>query len=281
MKRPIILKFSRSTLSASSSPSSMALRKLLSKRLSDTYRLASPAVTLQNSPISCPPNLQVTQLLNAAKTDYLSSPELSEKGFSRRFLHRKSVNQLPEFLSIPVGEKLREKLKGINITGERLRLDGLVPPRQETVGKDPNRFEITIIGARKILKLSQLERLRAKFREMPNSSISYSEFVQMCVEECGDENQGIEFAKALDRSGNVIVLGNIVFLRPEQMAKSMENLISQSISTPNDPRRKELEQMEQQKAVIDQKARAQVQGHPLSRLLKATSREGSRPSRRN
>lgn len=44
------------------------------------------------------------------------------------------------------------------------------------------------------------------------------------------------------------------------MAKSMENLISQSISTPNDPRRKELEQMEQQKAVIDQKARAQVQG---------------------
>ncbi|KAJ9186624.1 hypothetical protein P3X46_002172 [Hevea brasiliensis] len=234
----------------------MALRKLLSKRLSDTYRLASPAVTLEHQ-ATLPPNAAKTNF----HTEYLTLPESSEKGCFRRFLHRKAINQLPEFLSLPVGEKLREKLKGINnITGERLRLDGLASPVKETVAKDPNLFGFSIEDARKLLRLSLVEKLKAKLREIPRSSISYSEFVQMCVEECGNENQGIEFAKTLDQSGNVIVMGNIVFLRPEQVAKSMENIISQSISTRNDPRRNELEQMEQQKAVIDQKARSQVRG---------------------
>lgn len=40
----------------------------------------------------------------------------------------------------------------------------------------------------------------------------------------------------------------------------MEAIISQSMSIPNDPRRKELEDMEKQKAAIDQKARELVRG---------------------
>lgn len=40
----------------------------------------------------------------------------------------------------------------------------------------------------------------------------------------------------------------------------METLISQSIGMPNDPRRKELENLEKQKAVIDEKARSMVRG---------------------
>ena len=42
------------------------------------------------------------------------------------------------------------------------------------------------------------------------------------------------------------------------MAKSIESLIYQSIANPNDPRRKELELMEKQKWMIDEKAKAQV-----------------------
>jgi hypothetical protein len=40
-----------------------------------------------------------------------------DKGFFRRFLHRTAVDRLSEFLSIPVGEKLREKLKDISRFG--------------------------------------------------------------------------------------------------------------------------------------------------------------------
>lgn len=40
----------------------------------------------------------------------------------------------------------------------------------------------------------------------------------------------------------------------------MEKMISESIAMPNDPRRKEFEAMEKQKAMIDQKAQSLVRG---------------------
>ncbi|KAK7351688.1 hypothetical protein VNO77_11307 [Canavalia gladiata] len=55
---------------------------------------------------------------------------------------------------------------------------------------------------------------------------------------------------ALDDSGNVIVFGNVVFLCPEQVAKTSESLISESIANPEDPRRKGLENLERQKALL-------------------------------
>uniref|UniRef100_A0A2P2NGF4 Uncharacterized protein MANES_18G029800 n=1 Tax=Rhizophora mucronata TaxID=61149 RepID=A0A2P2NGF4_RHIMU len=238
----------------------MALREMLAKRLANGYRAKSPAVTLEHSPISSASHLlQAISPPNAAKTrfhrEYLTSPESVEKGFFRRFLHRRAMSQLPEFLSLPVGEKLRERLKDINITGYRIRLDGLAPPAPQPEGKPSG---ISIQDAKKLLKLSQLEKLKAKLREIPRSSISYSEFVRICVEECGNHHQGLEFAKTLDHSGNVIVLGNLVCLRPEQVAKTMESAISQSIASPDDPRRKQLEYMERQKGLIDRKARSLV-----------------------
>ncbi|TKY57744.1 Calcium uniporter protein 4 [Spatholobus suberectus] len=111
-----------------------------------------------------------------------------------------------------------------------------------------------------------MEKVKAKLRNVPESSIPYSEFLRICVESCENRDQGAEFAKILDDSGNVIVLGNAVFLRPEQVAKSIESLIYQSIANPNDPRRKELEQMEKQKAMIDDRAKAQVRSELYSGL---------------
>lgn len=155
---------------------------------------------------------------------------------------------------MPVGDKLRERLRAMNITGDHLRLDGLSPPAKEPDSSGDSVYGMTVNDARKILRLAQMEKLRAKLRQIPQSSISYSEFLRICAEGCENEDQGVEFAKMLDESGNVIVLGNVVFLRPEQVAKSMEKLICQSIANLNDPRIKELEQMETQKALIDKKS---------------------------
>ncbi|KAJ7958067.1 Calcium uniporter, mitochondrial [Quillaja saponaria] len=241
----------------------MVLRKSFTKRIFEGCRAPSQSVTLEHSPVSSsllPPN--------AAKTnfhrEYHTSPGSSGKGFFRRFLHRRAVyhssaTRIPEFLSLPVGEKLREKLRGINITGDRLRLDGLISQAPDPAAVD-SLYGISAKDARKILRLSQVEKLKAKLKEIPKNSISYSEFFRICVEGCENEDQGAEFAKVLDESGNVIVLGNVVFLRPEQVAKAMECLISESIANPNDPRRTELEQMEKQKGVIDEKAERLVRG---------------------
>jgi len=191
----------------------MAFRKLFSKRaVTNDYRVASPAVALDHSsPIK---SLTTPQNNAASKTklfkEFLTGDSV-DIGFFRRFLHRRAIRQLPEFMSMPVGEKLREKL----ISGDRLHLDGLTPP--EEIAGEANKFGISVENVKKILRFSLVEKLKAKLREIPRGSICYSEFVKICVDECGNEGQGVEFAKLLDQSGNVIVLGNIVFLRPEQV----------------------------------------------------------------
>ncbi|XP_065868749.1 calcium uniporter protein 4, mitochondrial-like [Euphorbia lathyris] len=238
----------------------MALRKLFTKRLSGSYT----AVSLQHSPISSPASLQPTVPPNAAKSnihkEYLNPSESSERGFFHGFLHRRSINQLPKFLSMPIREKLKEKERLKSITGDGICFDGLAlpPPAKESEATDLNCFRISVEEARKILRLSQMDKLKLKLRQIRETSIQYHEFVQICVEECGNEIEGVEFAKTLDQCGNVIVLGSIVFLRPEQVAKSIQNIITQSIVYPNDSKREQLKEMELQKAMIDKKARAQV-----------------------
>ncbi|XWS14618.1 hypothetical protein CRYUN_Cryun35bG0024700 [Craigia yunnanensis] len=235
----------------------MALRKTLVRRPFSCYRINNPLVTVETSPFS---------IHTVLRREYVASPESGERGFFRRFFHRRASGQsspgFSEIFSVPVGEKLREKLRGINITDDRLRLDGLTPPLSPATDTetDESLAKISVEDARKLLRVSQIEKLKAKLREIPKSSISYYEFAKVCFEGCGNEAQALELAKLLDQSGNVIVLGNVVYLRPEQLAKSMETIISESMALPNDPRRKELDEMEKQKAQIDKKADSVVRG---------------------
>ena len=108
--------------------------------------------------------------------EYLTSPDSVEKGFFPRFLHRRAVyhhsapNRLPEFLSLPVGEKLREKLKGVNIAGDRLSLDSLIPPAPDPDGG--NLLDgISLNDAKKILRLLHMEKLKIKLREIPKTNV--------------------------------------------------------------------------------------------------------------
>ncbi|KAK8551889.1 hypothetical protein V6N13_120319 [Hibiscus sabdariffa] len=237
----------------------MALLKALGKRPFHCYKSSSLLLTLENSPIS---------LHTVPRREYATFPDCGERGFFRRLSHQRASEQsspgFPKIFLVPVGEKLREKLRGINITGDRLRLEGITQPQPLPLPTDATASEtlakVSVEDARKLLRVSLVEKLKAKLREIPKSSISYHDFVQICLEGCGDETQGLELAKVLDLSGNVVVLGNVVFLRPEQLAKSVETIISVSMALPNDPRRKELEEMEKLKAEIDKKAEAQVRG---------------------
>ncbi|KAK9285446.1 hypothetical protein L1049_024639 [Liquidambar formosana] len=147
-----------------------------------------------------------------------------------------------------------EKLRGMDIVRDRVRLDGLTPP----VSKSDPKAGFSVEDARKLLKLAQLEAVKSKLRQIPKSWISHSEFVRICGEGCSDPDEGLGFAKMLDQSGTVIVLGNVVFLHPEQVVKSIEGLIPGPVAHPNDPRRRELEEMEKHKAVIDKKAESLV-----------------------
>lgn len=118
---------------------------------------------------------------------------------------------------LPTGEKLIEQLRGMDIVRNRIRLDGLSPPATVT---QPPVGKLTVEDARKLLKVTQLEMVKSKLRQIEKSCVSYKEFVEICVDVSSSEDQGIEFAKILDESGTVIVLGNVVFLRPDQVGFS-------------------------------------------------------------
>lgn len=115
---------------------------------------------------------------------------------------------------LPTGDKLLEKLRDMDISKDRIRLDGLRPP---AAVEEPQEENLTVMDAKKILRLSQLEMVKSKLRMMEQDFVSYPEFMEICAKECSDSELGLEFAKILDDSGSVIVLGNIVFLRPEQV----------------------------------------------------------------
>ncbi|KZV15093.1 hypothetical protein F511_34929 [Dorcoceras hygrometricum] len=232
----------------------MALKKSLIQRLFNVSRITR--LVTANGRTSSPQAAVRAAALNIHETPNNLAHDPGDNGVFRRYFYSHSAAaSAPEIRFLPTGEKLLEKLRGMDVARERIRLDDLRPPVADEVEDEPG--EVTVADARKILLLSQLEMVKSRLRQIEKSCVSYSEFLQICVKEASNEEQGIEFSKLLDSSGAVIVLGNTVFLRPQQVMKAIQGLIPlpSSHSAPNDPIiLKEFQEMEQQKSAIDKKA---------------------------
>ncbi|KAL5704872.1 hypothetical protein ACHQM5_023237 [Ranunculus cassubicifolius] len=236
----------------------MAFRKTLANQLYGISKISHSSIPLTNHSIFSA--LAATSSNYANTTfcrDFMS--ESGEKGFFRRFLQKRAIVQSATSSSISstlIGEKMMSKLKEMNVNRDRIRLEGLYPPHLEKKPEPPE-DQISIEDAKKILRASQLEKLKSTLKQIPNSCISYEDFVRICSEN-SNPDQGLGFAKMLDDSGSVIVLGNVVYLHPEQVTRAIEDIIPRSILQPNDPRKKELEIMEKEKADIDREAESLV-----------------------
>lgn len=115
---------------------------------------------------------------------------------------------------MPLGESLIEKLREIDGSRDRIRLDGIAPPTRETETETPS---LTVEDTRKVLRAARIEMVKTKLRETGRSWMTYSEFVSVCGEASSDPEDGGRIAKMLDDSANVIVLGGSVCLRPDQV----------------------------------------------------------------
>lgn len=193
----------------------MALKRTVAQRLFNIYRITSPSLT------SC----RITPPATAAKAVTTPipnkiAPDPGDDGIFRRFLHRSASGILPDLRSLPTGEGLIEKLRGMDIARDRIRLDGLWPPvevKSEPHEDKEEKRKLTVDDAKKLLRLSQLDMVKARLRQIEKNWISQEEFFAICREGCWSREQAKEFANMLDESGSVIVLGNVVFLRPEQV----------------------------------------------------------------
>lgn len=186
---------------------------MMPQRLLSMSRMTNPAIT------NCRTSLPRTAVKSAALSHQTSpnnlAPDPGDDGIFRRYLHRQSAATPSAARFLPTGEKLLEKLREMDISRDRIRLDGL---RRPEAAEEPREESLTVTDARKILRLSQLEMVKSKLRQMEKDFVTYPEFLEICAKECLSPELGREFAKVLDESGSVIVLGNVVFLRPEQVA---------------------------------------------------------------
>lgn len=185
--------------------SSMAFKKTLTQRLLNITKMSSQS--LSNCRISSS-SLQSRIPSTAAKRDI--APEPGDDGVFRRFLHKRA-GFLPEVRSPrPTGDSLIQKLREMDIARNRIRLDGLSPPEKEESA-------VEVQDVRKLLRAAQLEAVKSKLRKIQQNCVTYSEFIQMCGENCSDQEQAKQIAKILDDSATVIILGDVVFLKPEQV----------------------------------------------------------------
>ncbi|XAR73909.1 hypothetical protein NMG60_11008030 [Bertholletia excelsa] len=195
----------------------MALRRALAQRL--FYNSEKSSTILSNCRISS--SRKAVQTLVPPGPDKIA-PDPGDNGVLRRLFQWRPIYQssgAPAFRSLPTGEKLMEKLRALDIARDRIRLDGLAPP-PSTSPEATREGALTVEDARKVLRLSQLEAVKLKLRRIQKDHISLSELVQICTDCCSNAKQGLEFAKLLDESGSVIVLGNVVFLKPEQESET-------------------------------------------------------------
>lgn len=187
----------------------MALKKTLAERLFNITKTSRQALT--NCCISS--TSATSTRISQSPTRTNIAPDPGDNGVFRRFLHKRAM--LHPTVSAIGGENLIEKLRTFDIGRDRIRLDGLSPP---LTGTEEEKAEgLTVAEAKKVMRAFQMETVKERLRKTEKTWIPYSEFVGVCEEACSDREQGLQFAKLLDESGNVIVLGNVVFLRPEQV----------------------------------------------------------------
>ncbi|XP_073044890.1 calcium uniporter protein 2, mitochondrial-like [Primulina eburnea] len=226
----------------------MAFSKSITQRLFNISRVPNPPLT--NFRVSSSSMAVKSAAFRRQGTPDKLDHDPGDDGVFRRCFHLISASAAsPELGSFLNGERLLEKFRGMDVVKDRSRI-GEVSPLEEMV---------TLAAAKKILMVSQIEIVKSTLRKIEKGCVSYTEFLQICVQECSNHDQGIKFAELLDESGAVLVLGDFVFLRPEQVMKTIQDLIpSPAAHNPNDRRMKQLQEMEKRKIAIDEKAEHHV-----------------------
>uniref|UniRef100_A0A2P2K9F1 Uncharacterized protein n=1 Tax=Rhizophora mucronata TaxID=61149 RepID=A0A2P2K9F1_RHIMU len=207
-----------------------AFKKTLAERLFKISKISNQSLT--NCHISSP-SVQTRRPKNPSQANM--APDPGDKGVFRRLFHKRAVFQPSasgDFRPTQIGGNPVEKLKALDFARDRIRLDGLCPPpilkvERSPADRPPEKEGLTVKDARKLLLVAQLETVKSRLRGIEKSWVTYTEFVQICGEICWDPEQAVPIAKTLDESGTVIVLGNVVYLKPEQ--ENVETLLFRQI----------------------------------------------------
>ncbi|ERN04510.1 hypothetical protein AMTRI_Chr05g71360 [Amborella trichopoda] len=156
-------------------------------------------------------------------------------------------------LSLPLplgGDSWRQKMRG-SIKDSLLPL---LPPYSL-----PHVIEQIGMGVRKNTEEEEgliLESLRKKLKDRPENTLSYNDFIDLCKKHHHPSSQkhGIDhLIESLDEFGTVLIVGNTVFLHPEQIQQQMEEWLMREAMRSEE--RKDLERLESELREIEGRAK--------------------------
>ncbi|KAJ8647863.1 hypothetical protein MRB53_000886 [Persea americana] len=120
--------------------------------------------------------------------------------------------------------------------------------------------KISILEAKKLLRLVSVEALKRKLEMDGEEVIGYSDLLKAC-ESMGvarSAEEAAAFSRVLDEAGVVLLFRDKVYLHPNKVVDLVRRAVPLALTPDNDPRKEELKTLMKKKEEIDMLAHKQV-----------------------
>lgn len=119
---------------------------------------------------------------------------------------------------------------------------------------------ISLGEVKKLMKLVNVESLKKKLGEEGKEVIGYEELLKTC-ESMGvarSVDEAVAYARVLDEAGVVLLFRDKVYLHPDKVVELVRRSVPLALTPEDDPRREELQRLQERKEEIDRQAHRQV-----------------------
>ncbi|MED6126589.1 hypothetical protein PIB30_079919 [Stylosanthes scabra] len=127
-------------------------------------------------------------------------------------------------------------------------------------GKIEGMTSISYAEAKKLMRLVNVENLKLKLGSNGKEVIPYNDLIEACesMDVVRNKEEAMAFAKVLDEAGVILLFRNKVYLHPDKVVDLVMSAVPLALTHENDPRREELNRLQQKKEELDVLAHKQV-----------------------
>jgi hypothetical protein len=126
--------------------------------------------------------------------------------------------------------------------------------------KEKEDYVMSFSEAKKLMRLVNIDSLKMKLGTVGKDVIKYSELLDACqsIGVAKTPDEAAAFARVLDEAGVVLLFRDKVYLHPDKVVDMVRKAVPLVLTSDDDPRREELQNLQAKKEEIDLLAHKQV-----------------------